>query len=93
MIASQRVMLERLGKQGSALSDRRLAQTYLQQIKRLRNILEQYPEKVSVLSVDYHQAISEPEKVATIVNDFFGGQLDAAKMVNAIEPKLRRQGS
>ena len=84
VIASQRTMLERSGKKINALSDRRLAHTYLQQIKQVRSVLAQRHQKVTVLAVDYHQALEDPQSTAVIVNDFFGQQLDEAAMVAGI---------
>jgi hypothetical protein len=51
VIASQRVMLDRAGKQGGRLTDRRLAQTYLKQLAGVRAVLKRWPEQVALLSV------------------------------------------
>ena len=91
VIASQGLMLDRLGKKGSALSECRLAETYLQQTKKVRNILAAHPSKVSTLAVDYHTVLVEPQVMATTLNDFFGGRLDEGAMIKAVEPQMRRQ--
>ena len=92
VIASQRAMLERTGKQGGRLSDRRLARTYLQQIAGVRAVLKRYPEQVALLSVNYHDALADPAGNAARINAFLGGVLDETAMTAAVEPALRRQG-
>lgn len=93
VISSQNLMLERSGKQGSALSDQRLARAYHQQTRKVRSILAAHPERVSTLAVDYHQALAAPSEVSSLLNDFFGSILDEQAMAQAIDPTLRRQGT
>ncbi|NBC13280.1 MAG: tetratricopeptide repeat protein [Gammaproteobacteria bacterium] len=91
IIASQRVMLERSGKQDGRLAERQLAGTFAKQIAQVRRILSPHGERVQVLSVPYHEALSEPEALAARLNAFLGGGLDAAAIAAAVEPGLRRQ--
>lgn len=93
VIASQRAMLARTGKEGGRLTDRRLAETYLKQIAGVRAVLKRYPERVVLLSVGYHEALADPAGTAARVNAFLGGKLDEAAMAAAIDPALRRQGT
>jgi hypothetical protein len=92
VIASQRAMLDRAGKQGGRLTDRALAQTYLKQLAGVRAVLKRYPEQVALLSVNYHEALADPAGTAARVNAFLGGGLDEAAMAAAVDPALRRQG-
>ena len=91
VIASQSRMLERMGRRGGRLSDHRLAETYFRQIDSVRNVLKEHQEKVSVLSINYHAALTDPLATARSVNRFLGGCLDEQAMVAVIDPSLRRQ--
>jgi tetratricopeptide (TPR) repeat protein len=91
VIASQSVMLERLGRRGGRLSDQRLAETYFRQIDSVRNVLNKHKKQVSVLSINYHLALKDPVTIARSVNRFLGGGLDEEAMVTVIDPDLRRQ--
>jgi len=92
VIASQRAMLERTGKQGGRIPERRLAQTYLKQLAGVRAVLKRWPEQVTLLSVSYHEALADPPGTAARVNAFLGGGLDEVAMAAAVDPALRRQG-
>ena len=92
IVASQTAMLERLGKTGGKLSDRQLAAAYLQQMDAVRGILAAHSGRVSVLAVNYHNALANPISTAAQINRFLGGGLDETAMAQAIAPDLRRQG-
>ena len=91
VVASQRAMIERLNRKGASLPDRRLAATYRRQIESVRKILEQHGDRVSILGVDYHDALTNPAIVAARVNAFLGDACDQAAMPSAVDPALRRQ--
>ena len=91
VVASQRVMIERLNRTGAALPDRRLAATYRRQIENVRKILDHHGDCVSILGVDYHDALTNPAFVAARVNAFLGDACDQAAMPTAVDPALRRQ--
>lgn len=91
ILASQRAMLRRNGKSGGRLSERQLAITFLKQISQVKRILRPHGERVQVLSVPYHQALSDSLAMAGRINAFLGGTLDTAAMTAAVEPSLRRQ--
>ena len=91
ILASQRAMLNRTGKDGSKQSERQLAATYLKQIEQTRQVLSNYPEHIQVLNVDYHRTLTDPEAAAARVNAFLGGGLDEAAMAAAVDPELRRE--
>jgi hypothetical protein len=91
VVASQRAMLQRLGREGANLSERQLAATYRRQLDGVRQVLAAHPERVSVLAVNYHEALATPAMVATRVNAFLGGDLGEAAMAAAVAPELRHQ--
>ena len=91
VVASQRAMIERLNRTGASLPDRRLAATYRRQIESVRKILEHHGDRVSILGVDYHDALTNPAIVAARVNAFLGDACDQTAMSTAVDPALRRQ--
>jgi tetratricopeptide (TPR) repeat protein len=93
ILASQRVMLERSGKPGGRLAERRMAGIFLKQMAQVQRILTPHGERVQVLSVPYHEALADPSAAAERLNDFLGGGLDLAAMAAAVAPSLRRQGA
>jgi hypothetical protein len=54
-------------------------------------LLRRHPDRVSVLPVNYHEALADPAGTAAKINAFLGGGLDEAAMAAAVDPKLRRQ--
>jgi len=91
VVASQQAMLQRLGREGGKLSERQLAATYRRQLDGVRQVLAAHPERVSVLAVNYHEALAEPAALAARVNAFLGGELDEVAMAATVEPGLRHQ--
>ena len=57
----------------------------------MRKVLGKYQESVSVLSVKYHEALTDPVATAKQVNDFLGGSLNEQAMADTVDPGLRRQ--
>jgi tetratricopeptide (TPR) repeat protein len=93
VLASQKAMLQNLGKPGGQSSERQLGMSYLRQVEQLRTIIAANAEQIQVLAVDYHGALSDPAGTAQRVNAFLGGTFDEIAMQRAIDPNLRRQKS
>jgi len=89
VIASQQKMLERRGKAGGKLPDSRLAETYLKQVSRVSDILSEHQDQIHVLSVNYTEALSDPQKIAAQVNHFLGGGLNESAMSATVDASLR----
>jgi predicted AlkP superfamily phosphohydrolase/phosphomutase/Flp pilus assembly protein TadD len=89
--ASQRAMLERLGRKGGKLADARLMRTYAQQLVRVQTWLRRRAE-IPVLAVSYDEALGDPAATAARLARFLGDPFDAQAAAAAIEPSLRRQG-
>jgi len=83
--------LRRQNVAGATLSDRRLAATYRAQINAARRLLKRHGDRMSVLGIDYHEALADPAGTARRINAFLGGNLDEAAMQRAVDPSLRRQ--
>jgi hypothetical protein len=90
VLASQRVMLQRQGKSGAALSEERLSQIFRGQMVRVESWLKEQPH-FAVLPVDYNELVANPMPQAAAINEFLGGALDSGKMIQAVNPSLYRQ--
>ncbi len=92
IIASQRVMLDRLGKKGAALEEQRLMRTLAKQVQTVGAWLESNTN-AKVLCVAYDDATVDPAATAARVAAFAGADLDVAAMASAVDAGLRRQRS
>lgn len=90
ILSSQRVMLQRHGKSGAALSEEQLAKVFLSQMERVETELKTRPQ-VSILAVDYNELVANPAPQAAAINQFLGGRLNSEKMIQAVDTKLYRQ--
>ncbi len=93
VIDSQNRMLQRLGRKGGGLSDQKLAETYLQQIARIRTLFCQHEGQIHVLTIQYGDTVTDPGGIAKMVNEFLGHGLDVPAMTHCVDPDLCRHGS
>jgi tetratricopeptide (TPR) repeat protein len=93
VLASQRKMLSRLGRDGSAaeLSENELVRAYLLQRERVRAWLDRQPE-IALLPLSYAEVLQDPHRTVHRLGAFLGRALDAAA-AGAVDPSLRRQFS
>jgi len=89
VIASQKVMLYRHGREGAALSSDKLREVYEEHLLLVTKELEE--RKLPVLRISHHESISDPAGSAERVADFLGLRLDRAAMTAVIDPSLHRQ--
>ena len=92
IIKSQRVMLDRLGKEGGRLSDSRMMQTLDAQVAMVERMLARRSD-IEVLFVAYDDVVKEPGREAQRIADFLGDDLDISAMHGAVDGSLRRQRS
>jgi hypothetical protein len=90
VIASQRVMLQRLGRKGGAIAEERLRRIFTQQLVRVQTWLTQHPE-IAVLAINYADALADPAGTTARLACFLGSPFDERAAEQAIEPSLRRQ--
>jgi hypothetical protein len=90
VIASQEVMLERLGKVDESVSRERLKSLYQRQLDDVRDWLSRQPN-FSVLYVQYRDVLDDPQTVVADLNRFLGGTLDTEAMLRVPDPSLYRQ--
>lgn len=89
VLASQKIMLERRGEKGGALSDEIMAKAFLGQIKQFHDWVAQHPH-FSVLEVNYSEMVADPVNQCQRINDFLDGRLDTQKMAQVVDPTLYR---
>lgn len=90
ILASQRRMLERLGKATDAALDEQAARAFEKHIAHVERWLEEQGH-MEVLHVSYNGVIARPLECSKLVNAFLGGVLQVEKMAAAVEASLYRQ--
>lgn len=89
VVRSQRVMLERSGKSGAALTPERLMDVYRRQIEQVLGFVSKHP-RARVLEVDYRDVVADATGTAARVAAFVGGGLDVGAMAAAVDSGLYR---
>jgi len=92
VVASQKVMLNRLGRKGGSLGDAALMRTYAGQLVHVQNWLRKTP-CVQVMTVEYAEALRNPAVTAARLAAFLGAPFDAQAACGSVDPALRRQKS
>ena len=92
VLASQRVMLERRGKADAGGDDERMAGLFERHLEKLERFVESNPA-MSLHTIEHRQALEAPDRVASELNAFLGGRLDAEAMARAVDPALHRNRS
>jgi hypothetical protein len=90
VVASQRAMLERPGRQGGGLAAARLMRVFTQQLVRVQAWLQRQPG-MPVLAVNYGEAMADPAGTAARLARFLGAPFDESAAAAAIDPALQRQ--
>jgi len=89
VVKSQRLMLERLGKDAGKLSDERKAEIFAAQLDETERRLRATP-RFSCLAVNYNELVADPRPHAEKLNEFLGGGLDVDAMCAVVDPSLWR---
>jgi hypothetical protein len=90
ILASQRKMLDRRGKEGGQVNDEDMAALFDKHLKQVYAWMDGQPN-LAYLDVDYNQMLREPRPILQEVNRFLGGGLDVDKMAAVADPSLYRQ--
>jgi predicted AlkP superfamily phosphohydrolase/phosphomutase/tetratricopeptide (TPR) repeat protein len=88
LLASQRKMLDRAGKEGANLDPEKLKLVYQRHAQDALRVLQM--RQVPTLLIPYRGCIENPEEAAKRINALFGYTLDADAMMNVIDPTLYR---
>lgn len=89
ILASQRKMLDHRGKDADEMDDERMAALFTKHLQSVEQWLGEQPH-MSMLHVHYGELLADPAPQVARINDFLGGELDTAGMVNVIDPELYR---
>lgn len=88
--ASQRTMLDRLGRKGAALDETQLIEALRREMERVERWMASHPA-VRVLNLRYEEVLDDPAGASRRLAAFLGRPLDIAAMERAVQPSLRRQ--
>ena len=90
VLASQRAMLARRGKEVGEGDDVRLGELFAGHLEEVEQWLGTQPH-FEVMEVRYERAINEPLEVARAVKGFLDRELDVKRMAAVVNPDLYRQ--
>lgn len=90
VLGSQNLMLNRLQKKTTAISEQRLRKVFSLQLKQTHDWLEQR-QNIQTLFVNYNDVVENPDSTAEQVADFLGGALTVSAMSDIVDPTLYRQ--
>ena len=88
ILASQRKMLERLGRT-NPIPDEEMARMFENQLAKFFDWAAAQSH-LTLLEVDYNQMLAEPAALVAAINQFLGGGLDEAAMAAVVDPSLHR---
>jgi hypothetical protein len=89
VLASQKVMLQRHGKDSQEADDQKMAQAFEKHLAAVTSWLAEQ-KNMAVLYVDYNEVITHPTVSAQAVQRFLGDHLDVQRMVAVVEQALYR---
>lgn len=92
VLASQRRMLERLGRNNSSIDDEEMGRLFKKHLTEIEKWLEKQ-DNVDVQYISYNDIIEKPLTNAKILTQFLGNRLDVNKMLKVIDKSLYRQRS
>jgi len=90
ILASQKVMLQRLKKKGADISDDEMILKFKQHLEQIKKWLLN-KENMDVLYVNFRDVIDRTDEVARKVINFLGTDADITNMVRVVDRKLYRQ--
>lgn len=90
VLASQGAMLQRLVREGSKAGNTTLKSIFARQLAETERWLAAQPH-LEAITVNYRDALLDPEATARTVADFLGLPMDIARMAGVIDLTLYRQ--
>ena len=90
ILASQKVMLERLGRVGAGISDEKMAEKFQGHLVKVENWLQKQ-DNMDVLFLSYNEIMEGPSTHFSLVNSFLAGVLNEKKMADSVDVSLYRQ--
>lgn len=89
VLASQKKMLKRSGKDGCAIGDEQMAELFQAELDRCAKWLREQ-SNFSVLFVNHRDMLKTPAEECRRVSEFLGGVLDVEAMASTVDPSLYR---
>lgn len=89
VVASQNVMLERLGKSTGDLGEQKLIDMFESQITKVDTYIKNN-SCFQVLHVNYNDILKNPAPHVRAINEFLGGNLNTRAMLAVVDPTLYR---
>lgn len=89
ILASQRKMLIRRGENVDSMDDEKMAALFDKHLQSVQEWIQTQPN-VSVLYVHYSEMLADPLPHIERIAQFLGKELDAASMVEVVDPALYR---
>ena len=90
VLASQKVMLDRLNKEAGAVGDEQMAAMFRKQLADFERWAGEQ-DHLSILEINYRDVVDEPMPQMERINEFLGGDLDLQAMAAVVTPSLYRQ--
>jgi hypothetical protein len=89
ILASQRKMLIRRGKNPEATDDQTMADLFHKHLEKVQAWIQAQPN-IDVLNVDYNALVADPRPHLLRIRDFLGIDIDIEKMAEVVDPGLYR---
>ena len=89
ILASQAKMLENRGEDNK-VDDETIAALFSKHVKQVEEWMDKQ-RNLKYIDVDYNAVLADPEPHIRKINQFLGGKLDEAAMLEIVDPQLYRQ--
>ena len=89
MLASQNVMLKRLGQEVGRIGDNEIAEKFEKHLQKIEECLSKQ-SSIDVLYINYNEVIQNPHENTRLVSRFLDGRLNPDKMAGIVEKSLYR---
>ena len=90
ILASQKVMLQRLGRESSDVSDEKMAENFEKHLRDVEDWLSRQ-SNIEVVYINYNEVIHDPHENVRLVSRFLGDRLNPDKMADVAEKSLYRK--
>jgi hypothetical protein len=90
ILASQKKMLVNRGEDPNKVDDAEMAALFEKHLAKITAMLNT-SKNFEVLYVDYNEMLTNPAPIIPAVNHFLNNELDEARMLTVIDPRLYRQ--
>ena len=89
VLASQKIMLERIGQKGANANEEKLADLFKRDLEKVYRWVDSQ-DNFSMVSINYKDMVKSALPQCRRANEFLGGDLDIDKMASVVNPSLYR---